>query len=205
MSSSLEPTPEQFAALAARPADTPVVMVNLLKFRADGGSESYVRYAQEVVPHLQRVGGTSCMRAARRRGHRRRRTAWWDAILVVEYPSPAAFIDMVTDEEYLKVHEHRAAGLDRGDLIATSTSWTRSAGLGHVPGHRCRRRGRQRQPLGRRDCCATTASRACDGASRRRPGRTTSRPRRRGRRRRSDRRRWTSPTRCAASTGCSST
>ncbi len=58
MSSSLEPTPEQFAALAARPADAPVVMVNLLQFRADGGRESYARYAQEVAPHLQRVGGT---------------------------------------------------------------------------------------------------------------------------------------------------
>ena len=30
---------------------------------------------------------------------------------------------MVSNEEYLKVHEHRAAGLDRGDLIATSI-WT---------------------------------------------------------------------------------
>ncbi len=48
---------------------------------------------------------------------------WWDAILVVEYPSPSAFIDMVTNEEYLKIHEYRAAALDRGDLIATST-WT---------------------------------------------------------------------------------
>jgi hypothetical protein len=27
---------------------------------------------------------------------------------------------MVSNEEYLNVHEHRAAGLDRGDLIATS-------------------------------------------------------------------------------------
>ena len=41
---------------------------------------------------------------------------------MVEYPSPAAFIDMMTNEEYIKVHEHRAAALDRGDLIATS--WT---------------------------------------------------------------------------------
>jgi len=32
---------------------------------------------------------------------------WWDAIIVVEYPSPAAFLDMGSDEEYLKVHEHR--------------------------------------------------------------------------------------------------
>jgi hypothetical protein len=27
---------------------------------------------------------------------------------------------MVTDQEYLKVHEHRAAALERGELIATS-------------------------------------------------------------------------------------
>ena len=42
---------------------------------------------------------------------------------MVEYPSPAAFIDMVTNEDYLEIHEYRAAALDRGDLIATS-NWT---------------------------------------------------------------------------------
>ena len=124
MSSSLEPTPEQFAALAARPADAPVVMVNLLTFRPDGGRASYARYAQEVAPHLQRVGGTvryagSAPTQVIGDGER----PWWDAILVVEYPSPGAFIDMVTNAEYIKVHEHRAAALKRCDLIATST-WT---------------------------------------------------------------------------------
>jgi uncharacterized protein (DUF1330 family) len=119
--SSLEPTPEQFAALAARPADAPVVMINLLQFRADVGRESYLRYAQEVAPHLQRVGGTVRYAGAAPGvvigdGEK----PWWDAIIVVEYPSPAAFLDMVSNEEYLKVHEYRAAGLDRGDLIATS-------------------------------------------------------------------------------------
>jgi hypothetical protein len=49
--------------------------------------------------------------------------ARWDAIMVVEYPMPSAFLDMVSNEEYRKVHEHRAAELDRGDLIATSI-WT---------------------------------------------------------------------------------
>jgi uncharacterized protein (DUF1330 family) len=126
MSSSLEPTPEQIAALAARPADTPVVMINLLHFRPNGGLESYVRYTQEVAPHLQRVGGTVRYAGAAPsvvigEGEK----PWWDAIIVVEYPSPAAFLDMVTNKDYLKVHEHRAAGLDRGDLIATST-WTMS-------------------------------------------------------------------------------
>jgi uncharacterized protein (DUF1330 family) len=127
MSSSLEPTPEQLEALAARPADAPVVMINLLQFRAEGGRENYLRYTQEVAPHLQRVGG-----AVRYVGGApgvvigEGEKPWWDAIIVVEYPSPAAFLDMVSNDEYLKVHEYRAAGLDRGDLIATSI-WTMAA------------------------------------------------------------------------------
>ena len=99
----MEPTAEQFAALAARPADAPVVMVNLLKFKTPGGLDSYLRYGQEVAPHLQRVGAT-----VRYAG-----TApafvigdgekpWWDAILIVEYPTPQAFIDMVSHCEYAK-------------------------------------------------------------------------------------------------------
>jgi uncharacterized protein (DUF1330 family) len=99
-------------------------MINLLQFRADGGRDNYLRYAQEVAPHLQRVGGTVRYAGAAPGvvigdGEK----PWWDAIIVVEYPSPAAFLDMVSNEEYLKVHEYRPAGLDRGDLIATSI-WT---------------------------------------------------------------------------------
>jgi uncharacterized protein (DUF1330 family) len=120
--SGLEPTPEQFAALAARPADEPVVMVNLLKFKPEGGLESYRQYGQEVVPHLERVGATlryagGAPSVVIGDGEQ----PWWDAILIVEYPTPQAFIDMVTTQEYAKVHEHRATALDRGDLIATST------------------------------------------------------------------------------------
>ena len=118
---SLEPAAEQMAALAARPADQPVVMINLLKFRADGGKESYARYGQEVIPHLQRARATVLFAGAAPTqviGDDER--PWWDAIVVVQYPSPTAFIDMVTNDEYLKIHEHRANGLDRGDLIATS-------------------------------------------------------------------------------------
>jgi uncharacterized protein (DUF1330 family) len=83
--------------------------------------ESYLRYGQEVAPHLERVGATiryggTAPAVIIGDGEK----PWWDAILIVEYPSPAAFVDMVTTEEYAKVHEHRAAALDRGDLIAAS-------------------------------------------------------------------------------------
>ena len=124
MSASLEPTPEQIQALAAWPADQPVVMINLLQFRADGGRQSYLRYMKEVMSPLQRVGGTvrySGESPAVVIGDGEK--PWWDVIMVVEYPSPAAFLAMVTNEEYLEVHEHRVGGLDRGDLIATSI-WT---------------------------------------------------------------------------------
>jgi len=124
MSSSVEPTADQFAALAARPADAPVVMVNLMKFKTSGGVESYRRYIKEVTPHLERAGAT--LRYAGTAptyvvgdGEK----PWWDVILLVEYPTPQAFIDMVSTSEYAKVHEHRAAALERGDLIATS-AWS---------------------------------------------------------------------------------
>lgn len=122
MSASLEPTPEQFAALAARPADAPVVMVNLLKFNPAGGLERYAQYGQEVAPHLERVGATVLYAGGAPSvvigdGER----PWWEAILIVQYPTPQAFIDMVTTQEYAEVHGHRAAALERGDLIATST------------------------------------------------------------------------------------
>lgn len=121
MSSTVDTRPVQFAALAALPADTPVVMVNLLQFNETGGRERYLRYGREVAPHLERVGATiryTGTAPANVIGDGER--PWWDAIVIVEYPSPAAFIEMVTDEGYQKVHEHRAAALEKGDLIATS-------------------------------------------------------------------------------------
>ncbi|MDH6245853.1 DUF1330 domain-containing protein [Mycobacterium sp. OTB74] len=122
MSTTFETTPAQITALMSRPTDAPVVMVNLLKFKQDGGWERYLQYGEEVAPHLERVGATiryGGTAPANIIGDGER--PWWDAILIVEYPTPAAFIDMVTSESYAAVHKHRAAALDRGDLIATST------------------------------------------------------------------------------------
>ena len=48
---------------------------------------------------------------------------WWDAIIVVEYPSPNAFLETVRNPEYATINEHRVAALDRAELIAT-TVWS---------------------------------------------------------------------------------
>ncbi|MGH3560511.1 MAG: DUF1330 domain-containing protein [Mycobacterium sp.] len=121
MSDALKPTAEQSAALAALPADGPVVMINLLQFKKPGGLERYLRYGQEVAPLMERAGAT-----IRYAGFTHAvilgdgQPPWWDAIVVVEYPSPTAFSDMVTSKDYAQIYEHRAAAIDRGDLIATS-------------------------------------------------------------------------------------
>ena len=93
----------------------------LCRIADEGGVDSYLRYTREVQPHLDRVGGF-----VRYCGHNPHNVIgdgerpWWDAILIVEYPSSRAFSDMVTDPGYQQVHGHRAAALTRGDLVATS-------------------------------------------------------------------------------------
>ncbi len=124
MTDTADTRPTQLAALKALPVDAPVVMINLLKFTADGGRERYLQYGREVAPHLERVGArVHYGGAAPVNVIGDGESPWWDAILVVEYPTPSAFVDMVKDPGYQEVHQHRAAALERGDLVATST-WT---------------------------------------------------------------------------------
>ena len=118
---SIVPTPEQSALLAELPAEDPVVMINLLQFKQPDGPAHYERYAREVGSHLAAVGARPLYvgkAPAFVIGEGAR--PWWDAILVVEYPTPAAFASMVTSEAYAEVHVHRAAALARAELIATS-------------------------------------------------------------------------------------
>ena len=107
--------------MAGLTADAPVTMVNLLRFKQPDGLEHYVRYGAEIAPLLQlagatlRYGGSSPLYVI---GDGPR--PWWDMIVIVEYPTPEAFLMMVTSEEYRVAHVHRAAALDRAELIATS-------------------------------------------------------------------------------------
>ncbi|MCX2933645.1 DUF1330 domain-containing protein [Mycobacterium sp. CVI_P3] len=121
MSKTADERPINLEVFTDLPADEPVVMINLLKFNDGEGVDRYLQYTREVVPHLDRVGGSVRYAGTTPRnvigdGER----PWWDAILVVEYPSPQAFVDMVVDPGYQKVHQHRAAALEQGDLVATS-------------------------------------------------------------------------------------
>ena len=119
--SGIEPTAAQLAQLSALPDDAPVVMINLLRFKRPGGAESYARYGELVQPHLGRVGAEVLYQgAALQMVVGPEQHAWWDLLLAVRYPSAKAFLEMVADPGYGAIHEHRAAGLERTELIATT-------------------------------------------------------------------------------------
>jgi uncharacterized protein (DUF1330 family) len=120
----ITPNLEQFQLLAGTPDTGPVVMINLLKFRngeaPDGttGVEEYRRYGDTALEMIEQQGG---------------RLVWagtgdqvligdleqdWDAVLLVEYPSRAAFIEMLSSPEYLAAHEYRERALERTVVIA---------------------------------------------------------------------------------------
>ncbi len=119
---AIEPTEAQLGTLLAAAADNdaPVVMINLLQF-GPNGADSYQRYAKEVQPFLESVGATVLY--AGDAGHVVAGdigSPWWDAVVVVRYPSRGAFVAMVTDPGYHeRAHVHRAAALHSTHLIAT--------------------------------------------------------------------------------------
>jgi uncharacterized protein (DUF1330 family) len=130
------PTKEQVKALVDSELDTPVVMLNLLKFaeRSDGGNgagsgrDSYARYGDRVRSMLEDVGG---------------RVLWqgradsvviggegddWDAVILVEYPSRKAFLEMTSSPKYQEVSKDRTAGLADSRLIAMTELYRDTSG-----------------------------------------------------------------------------
>jgi uncharacterized protein (DUF1330 family) len=125
---SIYPTAEQFKTLLEGPADQPVVMLNLLRFkpRADApdvglsGAEAYARYGDEMRKIVESHGG---------------RILWsgrvdsmviadvdpgYHAVALVQYPSRAKFVEIARSAEVAAIGVHRAAGLESQWLIATT-------------------------------------------------------------------------------------
>ncbi len=123
--SHIDPSPEQIAGFSEAELEGPIVMLNLLRFKdsagegADGltGEEAYRRYGEAVAENLARVGG-SLLHLARCSatviGPEFER---WDLLALVSYPSRAAFLEMVSDPDFLAKHEYRTAALQDSRLI----------------------------------------------------------------------------------------
>jgi uncharacterized protein (DUF1330 family) len=123
---SIFPTQSQLEHLSSLPADEPVVMLNLLRFKENAsdpdeglsGREAYERYGREAAPYLAKAGGR-LLNAAEARHTVIGPEDEWDLALLVEYPSAQRFLEMASDPGYLEAHVHRDAALADSRLIAT--------------------------------------------------------------------------------------
>ncbi len=128
--SSIVPNPDAFQALAADPDQGPLVMLNLLKFkpRADGeagsGADAYRRYGEAAQKMIEARGGRVLWMGRPAHLLVGEESDRWDAVAIVQYPSPRAFMEMVTSTDYQRIHAHREAGLERTALIACRTITT---------------------------------------------------------------------------------
>ncbi len=118
MDASVDPEPlnkDGFAVFAGRAGDgTPVVMLNLLAFEPDGGRERYEEYGEAVAPLLAKVGGRIVFMGAP--APPLLGDGPWDLVVLVEYPTRQAFLDMVGSPEYQAIGHLRTEALSRGEL-----------------------------------------------------------------------------------------
>ena len=99
----------------------PVVMLNLLRFRPDGGAESYLDYGRHFAAAglddrygLQVVyAGSGTTALVAEDGQQ------WDMVVLVRYPGRRAFVDMVRDPAYQEFEHLRRDALVEAVLQPT--------------------------------------------------------------------------------------
>lgn len=116
------PSEAQTASFLEEGEDTPIHMVNLLKFKEkadyeDGretdlsGAQAYAIYGAEVQAHIKKVGGKGIFAGKVSRLMLGEVEELWDMVAIVMYPSKKAMFAMITDVDYIESSKHRNAGL----------------------------------------------------------------------------------------------
>ena len=114
------------------PDTGPVVMVNLVRFRAasadgDGsGWDAYLRYSKGFAALMKAIGAT-ILWAGKVEG-----AAFgdvdgrpWDFVVLVRYPSRRAFLDVLTSEDYAKANRHRENGVEDHVILAAGETYSK--------------------------------------------------------------------------------
>lgn len=120
------------------PDSGPVVMVNLVRFRAraadgDGtGWDAYLRYSAQTMPLITARRGTVLWAGKAEGAAFGGETAGrWDYVVLVRYPSRGAFLDMMNSPDYAQANVHRENGVDDHVIIASTETYSK---LGRAAG-----------------------------------------------------------------------
>jgi len=136
MSGHIDPTKEAFAAFRNSDRPGPIHMLNLVRFRdeatyPDGrvatGVQAYAAYGRESYPVFTRLGGRIVWRGDFEMTLIGPGIERWDECFIAEYPSVAAFVEMIRDPVYREAVKHRQAAVLDSRLIRLSPA---SAGSG---------------------------------------------------------------------------
>jgi len=140
MQKYLEPTQESGRAFFMRGIAGKVVMLNLLRFRpiADyattpelapeepiSGEAAYRLYMRHTMPHLEDSGGRLLFYGRGGPFLIGPQDERWDAAMLVEQSSPAAFMAFASNADYLAGIGHRIAALEDSRLLPLEeTNWS---------------------------------------------------------------------------------
>ena len=117
---AIEPTPDALLGFLASEAERPLCMLNLNLHR---DAAAYASYGRNTLPQLLRRGARPRWTAAAlpvligETGHPLQEA--WSEILLVDYPTRRAMLEMLSDPGYQAGLPHREAGLSRAALVAT--------------------------------------------------------------------------------------
>ena len=102
----IDPTREVFAQFKANDRPGPIHMLNLVRLRADAaypdgrkatGAEAYAAYGRESGPVFERLGGRIVWQGRFELMLIGPEAERWDHCFIAEYPSVAAFAEMIRD------------------------------------------------------------------------------------------------------------
>ena len=128
----LEPTGDAARAFFSRPSSGPVVMLNLLRFRAWAdysanpelapsgaitGEAAYRKYMEHTLPHLARSGGEVLFYGRGGQFLIGPSAERWDAAMLVRQASVTAFLAFASNTEYSAGLGHRVAALEDSRLL----------------------------------------------------------------------------------------
>lgn len=126
LTNQINPTKEQLEELQKYPADTPVAMLNIIRYKEktdagnESGQEAYARYSKNVMPMLQAVGGKVLYIGTVAQTFIGDTDNQPDLILMVQYPNVKSFFSMITNPAYIEISKDRKIALEYGGLMATT-------------------------------------------------------------------------------------
>lgn len=127
----IDPSPANFRAFKDLPRDTPIAMLNLLRYRdvaayPEGhehagkgwsGRRAYAEYGVTSGPIFRRLGGTIIWRGRFETMVTGPEGECWDEGFIAQYPDAGAFFAMIKDPDYQQAVVNRTAALVDSRLV----------------------------------------------------------------------------------------